>query len=239
MLKIGLVGKAGSGKSTVADFFSLRGVPVLDLDELSRALTAPGSEALEEIRRAFGNDVFYPDEAVDAKRNERLDARPDGEAYGGADDRVAGGSGRRTWVLHRGKLARKVFNDARELKRLDAIMYPKIVAETVRWLGEKERDGCGLACVDGAIIPSCGLAEKLDRLVLVEAPQGVLCSRLVESRNVPVEIAEGIVNTHRDYLGSLPADIFRISNDSDLDALETKADALLVELRSGTVGKQG
>lgn len=57
MLRIGLTGGIGSGKSTVAALFAQHGAPVVDTDEISRALTAPGQPAVEAIVRAFGPAV--------------------------------------------------------------------------------------------------------------------------------------------------------------------------------------
>jgi dephospho-CoA kinase len=53
-LVVGLTGGIGSGKSTVADRFRMLGVPVVDADVIARQLVEPGSEALEEIKAAFG-----------------------------------------------------------------------------------------------------------------------------------------------------------------------------------------
>jgi dephospho-CoA kinase len=57
MLRIGLTGGIGSGKSTVARLFSRLGVPVVDTDEIAHALTAHGQPAVDEIVRAFGPEV--------------------------------------------------------------------------------------------------------------------------------------------------------------------------------------
>lgn len=58
MLVIGLTGGIGSGKSTVAEGFSQRGVPVLDTDQVARQVVASGQAALEEIRARFGDQVI-------------------------------------------------------------------------------------------------------------------------------------------------------------------------------------
>ncbi len=58
MLVVGLTGGIGSGKSTVADLFAARGVPVIDMDEIARELTRPGRPALAEIAKAFGPDIL-------------------------------------------------------------------------------------------------------------------------------------------------------------------------------------
>lgn len=54
MLKVGLTGGIGCGKSAVANLFRSLGVPVLDADEIARSLVEPGQPALSEIVEAFG-----------------------------------------------------------------------------------------------------------------------------------------------------------------------------------------
>ena len=62
---IGLTGGIGCGKSEAAHYLESLGAAHLDADEVSRALTAEGGEALEEIRRVFGDEYFLPDGALD------------------------------------------------------------------------------------------------------------------------------------------------------------------------------
>ena len=57
MLKIGLTGGIGSGKSTVAHYFAALGVPVIDADQIARELVSPGQPALQSIVDAFGEAV--------------------------------------------------------------------------------------------------------------------------------------------------------------------------------------
>ncbi|MEY2935990.1 MAG: hypothetical protein RL033_6739 [Pseudomonadota bacterium] len=58
MRVFGLTGGIGSGKSSVAALWRRRGLPVLDADELARAVVAPGSDALAELAREFGADLL-------------------------------------------------------------------------------------------------------------------------------------------------------------------------------------
>lgn len=55
---IAITGGIASGKTTVAGWLQAAGAPVIDADQISRALTAQGGEALPAIREAFGNGVF-------------------------------------------------------------------------------------------------------------------------------------------------------------------------------------
>src|SRR6478609_1698138 len=58
MLRVGLSGGIGSGKSTVAQRFSELGATVIDADTLAREVVEPGSEGLELIAKRFGDDVL-------------------------------------------------------------------------------------------------------------------------------------------------------------------------------------
>ena len=62
---IGLTGGIGCGKSEAAQYLKSIGAAHVDADEISRALTAPEGEALPEIRRVFGDDVFRGDGTLD------------------------------------------------------------------------------------------------------------------------------------------------------------------------------
>lgn len=64
---IGLTGGIACGKTTVAAMLKELGATVLDADEISRGLTAPGGPALPAIREAFGPKVFLPDGTLDRK----------------------------------------------------------------------------------------------------------------------------------------------------------------------------
>ena len=62
---IGLTGGIGSGKTDAAQYLESLGAARVDADAVSRALTGPGGEALDEIRRVFGDAAFHPDGALD------------------------------------------------------------------------------------------------------------------------------------------------------------------------------
>ena len=50
MLRLGLTGGIGSGKTTVAGYFRARGAAVIDADAISREVTAAGGLAIAPIR---------------------------------------------------------------------------------------------------------------------------------------------------------------------------------------------
>lgn len=61
MLKIGLTGGIGCGKSTVTELFANRGAPIIDADQISHQLTASGQPALSQIRDQLGAETILPD----------------------------------------------------------------------------------------------------------------------------------------------------------------------------------
>lgn len=65
MLRIGLTGGIGSGKSTVAACFEHLGIRVIDSDAIARELVAPGTEGLAQIVDAFGNAVLNAEGGLD------------------------------------------------------------------------------------------------------------------------------------------------------------------------------
>ncbi len=77
LLRIGLTGGIGSGKSTVAALLRDCGAAVIDSDALAHALTAPGGAALPAIAARFGSDVIGHDGAMDrARMREKVFADP-------------------------------------------------------------------------------------------------------------------------------------------------------------------
>lgn len=65
MIVVGITGTVGAGKSTVGRLFEGWGACRVDADELARRAVAPGTEALEEIRDAWGDAVLDDDGSLD------------------------------------------------------------------------------------------------------------------------------------------------------------------------------
>ncbi len=72
MLRVGLTGGLGSGKSTVAARLRALGAEVIEADELGRALMEPGQAVYEQIVRVFGPEVVMPDGRLDRPRLAKL-----------------------------------------------------------------------------------------------------------------------------------------------------------------------
>lgn len=68
MLRVGLTGGIGSGKSTIASLFVMRGVPVIDTDEIAHTLTEPDQKPFDEIVHAFGDAILDEKRRIDRNR---------------------------------------------------------------------------------------------------------------------------------------------------------------------------
>lgn len=105
VLRVGLTGALGAGKSTVGKAMAARGAAVIDADQIARDVTAPGSPGERALLEHFGD---------------RATARAGPAGQPGQLDRKA--------------LADIVFSDAAERLALEAITHPLIRAEVLRRL---------------------------------------------------------------------------------------------------------
>ena len=67
MLKVGLTGGIGSGKTTVAKIFEMLGIPVFDADSNAKQLMNTNALIKKELIAAFGKSIFN-DDGLDRKK---------------------------------------------------------------------------------------------------------------------------------------------------------------------------
>lgn len=65
MLRVGLTGGIGCGKSTVAEMFAALDIPVIDTDVIAHQFTGTGGVALPAIEAAFGAEALLADGTLD------------------------------------------------------------------------------------------------------------------------------------------------------------------------------
>jgi dephospho-CoA kinase len=68
MLRVGLTGSLGSGKTTVADLLRELGAHVIEADAIGRQMMEPGQPVYAEIIRTFGPEVVSPDGRLNRAR---------------------------------------------------------------------------------------------------------------------------------------------------------------------------
>lgn len=65
MLKIGLTGGIGAGKSTVSEILADHGAVIIDADRIAREVVAPGEALLTQLAARFGESVIADDGGLD------------------------------------------------------------------------------------------------------------------------------------------------------------------------------
>lgn len=65
MLRIGLTGGIGAGKSALSSTFERCGAVIVDGDVIAREVVRPGTEGLAALVEAFGDDILLPDGSLD------------------------------------------------------------------------------------------------------------------------------------------------------------------------------
>ena len=65
MLRVGITGGIGSGKTALTDWLATQGVVIVDADLAARVVVEPGRPALTEIAETFGEEFLLPDGQLD------------------------------------------------------------------------------------------------------------------------------------------------------------------------------
>ncbi|MBB5077235.1 dephospho-CoA kinase [Nonomuraea endophytica] len=68
MLKVGLTGGIGSGKSEVSKRLAAKGAVVIDADKIAREVVEPGTVGLARVVAAFGREILRPDGTLDREK---------------------------------------------------------------------------------------------------------------------------------------------------------------------------
>jgi dephospho-CoA kinase len=65
MLRVGITGGIGSGKTALTDWLSTQSIVIVDADLAARVIVEPGQPALAEIAAQFGQEYLLPDGQLD------------------------------------------------------------------------------------------------------------------------------------------------------------------------------
>jgi dephospho-CoA kinase len=218
MLRVGLTGGLGSGKSTVAAMLGKLGARVMESDELGRALMEPGNAAFDQIVRVFGAQVVGADGRLDRARLAEL-------AFKGGRVKELNA------IIHPA-----VIEAQREWMKQVFAADPNAVAVVVSALiFEVERD----AREGGASTAAyADFRKRIDRLVLVTASDEDKIARYV-ARVMPsgTERAKAEADARSRLAHQIPdaekvgrAD-YVIENNGDIGALRAQVEALWPRLK--------
>lgn len=218
MLRVGLTGGLGSGKSTVARMLRGLGAAVIEADEQGRALMEPGQPCFAEIVRVFGPSVVAANGHLDRKKLAELAFRQGRLPELNAIIHPAVIEAQRRW-------ANDVFAHD-----------PAAVAVAVSALiFEVERDARARGERDNLL---ADWRRRMDRVVVVTAPDEVKVARYVarlgtaEADRPAAEADARARLAHQipDAIKAARAD-YVLENSGDLPALETQVQALWARLK--------
>lgn len=168
MLRVGLTGGLGSGKSTVAGYLRELGAEVIEADALGRTLMEPGEPVYADIVRAFGPDVV----AMDGRLNR---ARLTDLAFAGGRLQELNAIVHPAVIEAQQRWMDQVF--ARDPAAV-AVIETALIFEVARDARARGESGTILA----------DLRRRIDRVVVVTAPDEVKIARYA-ARIAPADAA--------------------------------------------------
>jgi dephospho-CoA kinase len=219
MLRVGLTGGLGSGKSTVAGYLRDLGAEVIEADALGRALMEPGQSVFSSIVERFGQEVLSPDGRLNRARLAEL------AFQGGRLDELnaivhpATIDAQRRWM-------REVFRrDPAAVAVVESALIFE-VARDARARGEKE-----------SVLADW--RRRIDRIVVVTAPDELKIARYAARISPPgpgraaAEAEARIRLAHQipDAEKASQAD-YVIDNRGDIHALRAQVEALWPRLKA-------
>jgi dephospho-CoA kinase len=187
MLRIGLTGGIGSGKSTVAALLRARGAAVIDTDAIARQLTLPGGGAIAAIRDAFGPDFIDACGAMDRERMRTL-AFTDPHAK------------RRLEAILHPLIGAETEREAAASAQAVTVFDVPLLVESGRWR----------AVVDRVLILDCSEATQVERVVR-RAGWSTATVRSVVAQQAPrrarLDCADAVIHNDGITLADLNAEV--------------------------------
>ncbi|MGA7886909.1 MAG: dephospho-CoA kinase [Acidobacteriaceae bacterium] len=216
MLRVGLTGGLGSGKSTVAALFREHGATVLEADAIARELMQPGRAAYDPVVERFGPGVVQPDGSLNRPRLAELAFR---EGHLAEMNRI----------IHPPTIAEQ----ERRMREIFARDPRAIVVVESALIFEAEAGGS-----------APGWRQRFDRIVLVTAPDDLKIRRFLARVVPPQASAEQRAQAERDARSRLAAQIpdrekapfcdYVIDNSGTPEATRAQVERVSRELHAAT-----
>lgn len=215
MIKIGITGNIGSGKSTVSKILEKKGYPVFNCDEAAR-LVRNDRKVQDLILGAFGSKI--------------LTENPYSESY--LDE----------YYLDSAKLAHIVFNDPEKMRILTDIVHPEVNKKLKNWYKEQE-NSLGISSsstkkvfVENAIIFETNTNKEYDEILIVHAPEKIRIERVMKRDSASEDEVRARMNFQHDENYKLENADYVIYNYAD-HPIEEQIDVYLKRLSSKTFKK--
>lgn len=131
--------------------------------------------------------------------------------------------------ISRAKLASVVFNNPKELKKLNAIIHPEVKLHFKDWV--KKHQAASFVLKETAILFESGSYKDCDKIILVTAPEELRIERVISRDGVSREEVEARMNNQWTDDQKMPLSDFVITNIATEDAQNT-ADKIISTLRN-------
>ncbi len=216
MLRVGLTGGLGSGKSTVVKMLRKLGADVIEADELGRAVMEPGQHVYEEIVADFGPEVVRADGTLDRARLAEMAFR------GGRLDELNA-------IVHPAVIAAQ----GDWMRQIFARNHEAIAVVESALIFEVERDAIQRGDSEGLLTY---WRRRFDRVIVVTAPDELKIARYV-ARLSPSGWSEAIAADARSRLSRQMTDAEKVARADDvlenagsLAELQKKVDVVWAQL---------
>jgi len=143
MLKIGITGNIGGGKTTVSKVFEVLGIPVFYADDAAKTVMVTDAVLVEGIRSAFGPASYFDDGA-----------------------------------LNRKYIASIVFNDEKELAKLNSLVHPAVFRAFDNWVAQIK--DAPYVMKEAALLFESSSYKMCDQTIMVTAPLELRIKRVMQ-----------------------------------------------------------
>jgi dephospho-CoA kinase len=143
MLKIGITGNIGGGKTTVSKVFEVLGIPVFYADDAAKHVMVTDDILIDGIKSAFGRESYFDDGSLNRKH-----------------------------------IAGIVFNDEKELARLNALVHPAVFRAFDNW--SAQITNAPYVMKEAALLFESDSYKMCGHTIMVTAPLELRIKRVIQ-----------------------------------------------------------
>jgi dephospho-CoA kinase len=180
MLKIGITGNIGSGKTTVSKVFEVLGIPVFNADDAAKSVMVTDDELINGIKSAFGEISYFKD-----------------------------------GTLNRKHISEIVFNDKKQLAKLNSVVHPATFRAFNAWV--KTISGVPYVLKEAALLFESDSYKLCDYTIMVQAPLETRLKRVMQRDGVTRdEVEKREANQFPEEKKAKLADYIIVNDDTQL-----------------------
>jgi dephospho-CoA kinase len=220
MLKVGLTGGIGAGKSEVSRLLDAYGAVIVDADKIAREVVEPGTPGLAAVVAEFGEEILAPDGTLDRPKLGSL-VFADTERLAALNAIVHPLVGERSAELER---------QAQEAAQAEQAQQAA-AAESAQG-----QDGGAVIVHDVPLLAENGLAPLYDLVLVVDASPETQMDRLVRLRGMTEGEAAARMAAQATRRERLAVSDIVIKNDGPLEELQARVREVWDALRERAAG---